>query len=107
MTEVTAGSGNVFADLGHKDPDESKAKADLAWYITSIIKEQRLTQSAAAEILGIDQPKVSNLVRGKLRDFSLERLIRFVIALGNDVRIEVNEPAKRHTGHGHLEVRAA
>ena len=107
MTEVTVGSGNVFEDLGYRDPEEAKAKANLAWYISSVIKQRGLTQVEAAEILGIDQPKVSNLVRGKLRDFSLERLIRFVIALGNDVRIEVNQPDEQHIGHGHLKVYAA
>ena len=105
MTDITAGSGNVYEDLGYKNPEEARAKAMLARGIYTVIREQGLTQREAAEILGIDQPKVSSLVRGKLRDFSLERLIRFTIAPGYDVRIEVGE----HHGNrkGRLEVAAA
>jgi predicted XRE-type DNA-binding protein len=106
MTKIRASSGNVYEDLGYKNPEEAKAKAVLAQNISVIISERGLTQSEAATILNIDQPKVSNLIRGKLRDFSLERLIRFTITLGNDVRIVVSE---RHNANkkGRLEVAAA
>ena len=67
---VTASSGNVFADLGFADPDEELAKAQLASHIQDIIKRRRLTQIAAADLMGIDQPKVSALLNGRLTNFS-------------------------------------
>lgn len=80
--EVYHGSGNVFADLGLPDDEEMQAKAELARHILSIIAKRHLAQAKAAEILGIDQPKVSALMRGRLRGFSLERLFHFLDALG-------------------------
>ena len=64
--EVFVGSGNVFKDLGYANPEEAMAKADLAYQIYKTIKARRLTQSQAAAILDIDQPKVSDIIRGKL-----------------------------------------
>ncbi len=93
-------SGNVFADLGLPNPEELLAKSEVAIEIAHIIKKKKLTQKAAAEILGIDQPKVSALLRGKLRSFSLERLFRFLNALGTTVIInfcEEKNPKKAHT----------
>lgn len=90
------GSGNVFADLGLPDAEELKAKADLLIEIRQIIEERGLTQADAAEVMGIDQPKVSALVRGKLEGFSMERLYRFLNALGRDVEIVVKpKPTNR------------
>ncbi len=77
-TEVYHGSGNVFADLGLPDAEERLAKAELAPQILNIIARRRLTQAQAAELLGIDQPKVSALTRGKLSGFSMERLFHFL-----------------------------
>lgn len=88
------GSGNVFADLGFPHPEEALAKAKLAHKIMTTIERRRLTQAAAAEILDIDQPKVSALKRGRLSGFSLDRLMRFLMLLGNDVRIVVRERPK-------------
>jgi predicted XRE-type DNA-binding protein len=85
-------SGNVFADLGLPDPEERLAKAKLAHTICQLINSAGLSQQAAASRLGIDQPKVSALMRGKLRDFSTERLMRLVIALDRDVVITVRQP---------------
>ncbi len=82
-------SGNVFADLCIENPEETLAKSELARQITKLIKKRKLTQKQASEILGIDQPKISALIRGKLRSFSLERIIRFLNELGQDVRIMV------------------
>jgi len=82
-------AGNVFADLGLPRPDEALAKAELAQKIVAIIHERRLTQTDAAVILGIDQPKVSTLMRGRLSGFSIERLLRFLLLLGRDVEISV------------------
>jgi predicted XRE-type DNA-binding protein len=104
--EVYHGSGNVFADLELPDAEEMQAKAELARQILSIITRRRLTQAKAAEILGIDQPKVSALVRGKLGGFSMERLFHFLNALGRDVQITVKaKPRSRQQGQ--LKVAAA
>jgi predicted XRE-type DNA-binding protein len=85
-------SGNVFADLGLPDPEERMGKAKLAHTICELINAEGLSQKAVAARLGIDQPKVSALMRGKLRDFSTERLMRFVIALDRDVVIAIRQP---------------
>ena len=92
MTEemkVDSGSGNVFADLGLPNADELFIKAELAHQISELISERKLTQIEAAELLGIDQPKVSALVRGKLSGFSIERLFRFLNTLGSNVEIRI------------------
>ena len=82
-------SGNVFADLGVADPDEALAKAELARQISEIISKRHISQEEAAAILGIDQPKVSALIRGRLSGFSTERLFRFLNDLGRDVEIVI------------------
>ena len=87
----TVSSGNVFADLGFPNAEEMLAKAELAQKITSIIQRRRLTQAQASDLLGVDQPKVSALKRGRLSGFSLERLVRFLILLGRDVEIVVKK----------------
>src|ERR1700722_11334246 len=92
-------SGNVFADLGVENPEEALAKSELARQIAKIIKKKKLTQKQAAEILRIDQPKISALIRGRLRSFSLERLIRFLNELGQDVSIMIR-PAKSQSERG-------
>ncbi len=93
-TKVTQSSGNVFADLGLPNADEELAKADLAFEISRVIEERGLTQVEAAEIMGVDQPKVSALVRYRLNGFSMERLYRFLNALGRDVEIVVSPKPK-------------
>jgi predicted XRE-type DNA-binding protein len=87
--EVEESSGNVFADLGLPEPEERLAKADLAIAITRDIQRRELTQQEAAELLGIAQPDVSNLKRGQLSGYSIERLTRLLNALGHDVEIRV------------------
>ena len=89
--EVKASSGNVFADIGVAEPELALAKAELASQIDRIIRARRLKQVEVAEILGVDQGKVSALVRGRLTGFSTERLFRFLIALGRDIEIVVKE----------------
>jgi len=101
--EVYNGSGNVFADLGLPDAEERLAKAELARQILAIIGSRRLTQTQAAELLGIDQPKVSALTRGKLSGFSMERLLQFLNALGRDVQITI-KPMPRSRQQAHLKV---
>lgn len=104
--EVYHGSDNVFADLELPDAEEMQAKAELARQILSIITKRHLTQAMAAEILGIDQPKVSALMRGRLRGFSMERLFHFLNALGRDVQIVVKaKPRSRQQAY--LRVAAA
>src|SRR4051795_3901539 len=102
---VEASSGNVFADLGLKNPEELLAKAELVQCISDIIAERKPTQARAAKVLGIDQPKVSALLRGKLDGFSIDRLFRFLNALGRDVEISVR-PA-RHDGEADTRVISA
>lgn len=87
-------SGNVFADLGFSDADDMLAKADLAIKIAGILRKRRLTQVQAAAVLGVDQPKVSALIRGRLAGFSIERLLRFLLLLGADVSITI-KPRQR------------
>jgi predicted XRE-type DNA-binding protein len=93
---VQASSGNIFADLGLENSDELLVKAELARKISKIITQQQLTQAEAAELLGVDQPKISALINGKLSGFSTDRLFRFLNALGRDVEIVVkNKPQSR------------
>jgi len=87
----------VFADLGLDNADELLAKAELVQRIADIIAERKLTQVRAAKLLGVDQPKVSALLRGKLDGFSTDRLFRFLNALGRDVEIVIR-PAKHSRG---------
>ena len=87
--KVQAGSGNVFADLELENSDELLVKAELARRISDIIAAQNMTQTEVGKMLGIDQPKVSALVNGKLSGFSTTRLFRFLNALGRDVEIVV------------------
>ncbi len=108
----TESSGNVFADLGLADAGTRLAKAELARSITAIIQERGLTQREAAQILEIDQPKVSAITRGRLGDFSLERLLMLVNRLGMDIDIALSpnlEPSRpsRMVVHGVEEALAA
>ncbi|HEX3316058.1 MAG TPA: helix-turn-helix transcriptional regulator [Gemmataceae bacterium] len=86
---IERGSGNVFADLGLPNPEIELAKAKLVRSIRDLIAERKLTQTKAAELLGIDQPKVSALVRGRIDGYSIDRLFRFLNALGQRVEITV------------------
>lgn len=94
---VKEGSGNVFRDLGFPNPDRERVKARLTLQIYRLIKGRGLTQAAAGEILGIKQPHVSGLMRGQSGNFSVERLMDFLTALGQDVEITVR-PARRGRG---------
>ncbi|MFO8038218.1 MAG: helix-turn-helix transcriptional regulator [Sodalinema sp.] len=87
--KVQSSSGNVFADLGLANPDDLLIKAELVRQISNMIEAKGLTQTESANILGIDQPKVSALVNGKLSGFSTDRLFKFLNALGSDVEIRV------------------
>ncbi len=105
-TDHTVSSGNVFEDLGVSAPEEALAKAELTAKIAEIISRRKLTQAAAAEILGVDQPKVSALLRGRLAGFSTDRLLRFLTALGPDVEIVIRS-RREAKGRGRLHVVSA
>ncbi len=94
--KMQAGSGNVFADLGLADAEEHLIKAKLAVKIDAIIHQRGLTQTAAARAMGIDQPKVSAILAGQFRGYSVERMMRFLVSLGQDVEIVVR-PRKRRS----------
>jgi predicted XRE-type DNA-binding protein len=92
---VTPGSGNVFADLGFAEPGEELAEAQRASLIGHVIKKRRLTQAAAAALMGVDQPKVPALLNGRIASFSSERLMRLLTALGRDIDIIVRRSSGR------------
>jgi predicted XRE-type DNA-binding protein len=98
--QVHDSTGNVFEDMGMRDAEERLAKAELARVIRNEIRERGLTQAEAAEMLGVKQPDISDLTRGKLARFSMERLERFLNALDLEVRIQIGpRPAwKEHAG---------
>jgi predicted XRE-type DNA-binding protein len=83
------GSGNVFEDLGFANADELAIETELLRRIIAIIRERKLSQRAAARVLGIDQPKVCALLNGKTRGFSIARMIRLLAALDQDVEIRI------------------
>lgn len=96
---LTPSSGNVFADLALPDADDLLAKANLALHIRRAIKARKLTQVQAAGLLGLDQPKVSSIINGRLEGFSTDRLMRFLNDLGCDVQISVSAPHPETRGH--------
>jgi predicted XRE-type DNA-binding protein len=99
MTKIqaTRSSGNVFADIGIENPDEAMLKAQIVSAIRDIIKHKKLTQAAAGDLIGLAQPDLSKLLRGQTAGFALERLFKFLRALGNDIEIKVSnvDPDKR------------
>jgi len=97
--KVEVSSGNVFADLGFVDADERMLKAQLAVKIAELIERKGWTQARTAEVIGLDQPKVSHLLRGRLSGFSADRLISILNRLGHsvEVRISAKERAPNKT----------
>ena len=102
---VVRSSGNVFADLGLPDAAELDTKARLCAAINRIVERKRLSQADTATALGINQPKVSALLHYKLEGFSVERLMNFLLALGQDVEIVVK--AKPRSRSARIDVKAA
>jgi len=98
--EIEAGSGNVFADLGYADAKERTLKVELALEVNRILKQSKLTQAQAAELLGVVQPHVSDLVRYRLNRFSVERLMQFLVQLGKDVEIRIAKRSVRRSRPG-------
>ena len=97
--EIVRSSGNVFADLGFADSAERQTKVRLAMAINDVLQQRGLSQGKAAELLGINQPKVSALAKYRLEGFSVERLMRFLTSLNQDVEIIIrNRPRTRRPG---------
>ena len=95
---IERGSGNVFADLGRPDADAHLLKAELVTRIDKIICQRGLKQVEAAKVLGLSQPDVPRLLRGSFREYSVERLLRLLTALGRDVEIVIREPRSQRQG---------
>jgi predicted XRE-type DNA-binding protein len=93
--EIEVGSGNVFADLGLEDAPGLKLKAAIVGQINSILRHRHLTQVQAAKLLDLPQPKISALKNGKLRGFSLEKLLDMMVKLDRDVEIGFSKSSKK------------
>jgi predicted XRE-type DNA-binding protein len=85
---VVRGSGNVFADIGVPDPEVAQAKAGICHKIYATIRDRGLTQTQAAKLMGVDQPKVSEITRGRVRSYTIDRLLGYLVKLGYGVRID-------------------
>ena len=97
---ITRGSGNVFADLGYPDAEERQTRLRLAHAINQVISRRHLTQTEAAALLGVNQPKISALASYRLAGFSIERLMNFLMALDRDVHIVIKKkPRSRESAH--------
>lgn len=92
---VRQGGKNIFEDLKLPDAEELNAKAQIAYRICGILKERKLTQQAAADLLGTDQPRLSALLHGRLEGFSSDRLFRFLNALDQEIEIVIRRTKKR------------
>jgi predicted XRE-type DNA-binding protein len=101
---IEQGSDNPYADLGYPDADEMLVKATLAQEIGQIIKNRRLTQTSGAELLGMTQPKLSEMLRGHFRGISQAKLIECLNRLGRDVDIVARKASRRTLGHTHVVV---
>lgn len=87
--EITMGSGNVFADFGYRNPDEAQLKSRIALRIHKAIEEKGLSLREAGKLMGVDHAKVSAIINGRLRGFSIDRLFRFLNALDVNVQIRL------------------
>jgi predicted XRE-type DNA-binding protein len=97
-SKITQSSGNIFADLGLENPQEHNVKAHLVILISKMIESKNLTQGQAATKMGLRQPDVSKLLRGRFEGFSLERLLYFVRALGSDIEIKIKPSKPKQEG---------
>lgn len=103
MSKIEKGSMNVYTDLGIADADEMLVKAQLASKIAEIIKLRKLTQTQASSLLGMTQPKLSNMLRGRFRGISEAKMLECMTLLGRDVQIVV-KPVSRSRKTGHVSV---
>lgn len=97
--DIETASDNPYADLGFPDADEMLVKAKLAHQIAQIIKSRHLTQQRAADLLGMPQPKISEMLRGKFRGISQAKMIECLNRLGRDVEIVVKKASSSTLGH--------
>lgn len=95
---VERGSYNIFADLGHPEPEVHLLKAELVTHIDRIIRHRKLKQVEVAKLFGLPQPEVSRLLRGNFHDYSLYQILRFLTLLGRDVEIIIRESCLRRQG---------
>lgn len=103
--EHTVSAGNVYEDLGYEDSAGMKMKAKAVRMLAKTIADSGMTQSDVAKILGIDQPKISRILRGQFRGLSLEKIIGYIMSPGNDVDITVTEKQySESAGHFHMAV---
>jgi predicted XRE-type DNA-binding protein len=100
--EVYRGSGNVFEDIGVKNPDESLAKSILFQAIGGIVRDRGLTQAAAAKLCDLDQPKMSKIIGAKLYGISVEQLMDVLVKLGCDIEIVIRQPTNKCRSKGSL-----
>ena len=97
------GTDNIFADIGLAEPGEHLIKAKLVFKIDGLMRQRGLKQVDAAVLLGVTQPDISKMLRGDFKQFSVERLMRFLVALGQDVEIVV-KPHRSKTAASALHV---
>jgi predicted XRE-type DNA-binding protein len=102
--DVTHGSDNVFADLGFTDAAQLIVKARLAKAIHDAIQQLGLSQAEAAQRVGLDQPKISKIVRGQLQEFSTERLMNLLLCLGFNLEIRLERVVGDPTTAGAISV---
>ena len=105
--KVEVGSGNIFADLGLPDAEEMLLKSQIVVQLHRLIKEMKLTQTDAAKRIGIGQPDLSNVLRGRFRGYSAERLMRMLTAFDQDIEIVVRPRGKKKAGTGRITLVAA
>lgn len=106
-TDIVRGTANVFADLGYADAETHLLKAKLVTRIPGAINAQKLTQVAAAKLMGLSQPDVSRLLNGQFRDVSVERLMRLLTRLGCDVDITIRKHGKPAAPRDTIHLQAA
>ena len=107
IERVDEGSGNVLVDLGLSDAAELTTKVQLAAAINQQIEARSLSQIAVAELLSVNQPKVSALQNYKLDGFSVERLMTFLTGLGSDIEIRIRKPKRASNRAGRISVESA
>lgn len=106
-TRVTDSSGDVYADLGVELDDKDRLKLAIAHEISNVISRRKLTQTEVARIIGADQAKVSSLTRGRLKGFSLERLVAYLLCLGYDIDVHISQQRERTSDKGEVRVHHA
>ena len=104
MDKVIEGSGNIYADLDSPDAESMLVKAQLATAIADCIEAHKLTQKQAADILGMTQPKLSNLLNGRFRGISEAKMMDCITCLGRDVRIIIGQEHPSRKRRGKIEI---